>query len=74
MTKHIRVENADTNKEYPIMIHTQELGADGWRTTETKELFIVELREILLHSHKRIIVQELLSGPAGELHNEKARS
>lgn len=70
MTKRIRLENADPAKQYRIMVHTQELLEDGWKTTESREIFPIELKELIIHSHKRIIVQEVLIGPTAEQFNE----
>jgi hypothetical protein len=62
MTKHVRVENADTSK-YKIKVLVQEkaFNAEGfeWKTVETIELnHPTAMREITIWPARRFIVEE----------------
>jgi hypothetical protein len=59
MTKRIRVENADCNDKYRVEVLFQDLTENGWVTSHREELHCIQLRDTHIHTHRRIVVQEI---------------
>ena len=64
MTKRIRVENADCNRNYRVLVHQQQRGTDGWATVQSDEITTTQVYEVYIYDGKRLIIEEKSTGPA----------